>query len=162
MVNWLFGIHPKYLIMRGECLYTVYLTSLTQMASPAQSLLLRNSTHTGPIRGLDFSPIQTNLLSSGGINGEVSISITTHSCCSNLSSGLHMGSQRSQQAIFAHSRNSQHQTRRNHVSRMEPTSATCPRRLQQYRVYRRLGFARKKRGGRACLRRWSWDSRGSG
>ncbi|KAG1730307.1 hypothetical protein EDB19DRAFT_1740751 [Suillus lakei] len=39
----------------------------------SESLILRNTTHTGPVRGLDFNPIQTNLLSSGAINGEVYI-----------------------------------------------------------------------------------------
>ena len=34
---------------------------------------MRNATHTGPVRGLDFNPIQTNLLASGGINGEVRV-----------------------------------------------------------------------------------------
>ncbi|KAF9546188.1 hypothetical protein CPC08DRAFT_738561 [Agrocybe pediades] len=42
-------------------------------ASAAESLILRNTTHTGPVRGLDFNPIQNNLLASGGIGGEVSI-----------------------------------------------------------------------------------------
>ncbi|KIY53493.1 hypothetical protein FISHEDRAFT_55132 [Fistulina hepatica ATCC 64428] len=37
------------------------------------SLILRNSTHTGPIRGLDFNPIQRSLLASGGVAGEVYI-----------------------------------------------------------------------------------------
>lgn len=41
------------------------------MHSVSESLILRNTTHTGPVRGLDFNPIQTNLLASGGINGEV-------------------------------------------------------------------------------------------
>ena len=40
--------------------------------SPSESLILRNKTHTGPIRGLDFNPIQPNLFSSGAVNGEVS------------------------------------------------------------------------------------------
>ena len=39
--------------------------------SSADSLILRNTHHTGPIRALDFNPIQTSLLSSGGIGGEV-------------------------------------------------------------------------------------------
>ncbi|KAF9547194.1 hypothetical protein CPC08DRAFT_675391 [Agrocybe pediades] len=42
-------------------------------ASAAESLILRNTTHTGPVRGLDFNPIQNNLLASGGIGGEVYI-----------------------------------------------------------------------------------------
>ncbi|KAI0747191.1 hypothetical protein C8Q80DRAFT_1179960 [Daedaleopsis nitida] len=40
-------------------------------ADPSESLLLRNKTHTGPVRGLDFNPIQTNLFSSGAVNGEI-------------------------------------------------------------------------------------------
>ncbi|KAF8886801.1 hypothetical protein BD779DRAFT_1673098 [Infundibulicybe gibba] len=42
-------------------------------ADVSESLILRNTTHTGPVRGLDFNPIQTSLLASGGINGEVYI-----------------------------------------------------------------------------------------
>ncbi|TFK70699.1 hypothetical protein BDN72DRAFT_794932 [Pluteus cervinus] len=42
-------------------------------AGNADSLILRNTTHTGPVRGLDFNPIQTNLLASGGVSGEVYI-----------------------------------------------------------------------------------------
>ncbi|KAF9527633.1 hypothetical protein CPB83DRAFT_815128 [Crepidotus variabilis] len=42
-------------------------------ADPTDSLILRNTTHTGPVRGLDFNPIQGNLLASGGIGGEVYI-----------------------------------------------------------------------------------------
>lgn len=41
--------------------------------SPTESLILRNATHTGPVRGLDFNPIQTNLFSSGAVNGEIYI-----------------------------------------------------------------------------------------
>ncbi|KAI0634701.1 hypothetical protein C8Q77DRAFT_1103589 [Trametes polyzona] len=40
-------------------------------ADPSESLILRNKTHTGPVRGLDFNPIQTNLFSSGAVNGEI-------------------------------------------------------------------------------------------
>ncbi|KAG1814997.1 uncharacterized protein BJ212DRAFT_1481536 [Suillus subaureus] len=42
-------------------------------ADVSDSLILRNTSHTGPVRGLDFNPIQTNLLASGAINGEVYI-----------------------------------------------------------------------------------------
>ncbi|KAJ3531191.1 hypothetical protein NM688_g7607 [Phlebia brevispora] len=42
-------------------------------ADPSDSLILRNKTHTGPVRGLDFNPIQTNLFASGAINGEIYI-----------------------------------------------------------------------------------------
>lgn len=40
-----------------------------------ESLILRNTTHQGPVRELDFNPIQTNLLSSGATNGEVRINL---------------------------------------------------------------------------------------
>ncbi|KAF8631103.1 hypothetical protein AX17_005148 [Amanita inopinata Kibby_2008] len=39
----------------------------------SESLILRNTMHTGPVRGLDFNPIQTSLLASGGVSGEVYI-----------------------------------------------------------------------------------------
>uniref|UniRef100_A0A8H7XM78 Protein transport protein SEC31 n=1 Tax=Psilocybe cubensis TaxID=181762 RepID=A0A8H7XM78_PSICU len=42
-------------------------------ASASESLILRNTTHTGPVRGLDFNPLQTSLLASGGVSGEVYI-----------------------------------------------------------------------------------------
>ncbi|KAF8056621.1 hypothetical protein FPV67DRAFT_1431053 [Lyophyllum atratum] len=42
-------------------------------AEVSESLILRNTTHTGPVRGLDFNPIQTSLLASGGVAGEVYI-----------------------------------------------------------------------------------------
>ncbi|KNZ74269.1 Protein transport protein SEC31 [Termitomyces sp. J132] len=42
-------------------------------AGTSESLILRNTTHTGPVRGLDFNPIQTSLLASGGVSGEVYI-----------------------------------------------------------------------------------------
>ncbi|KAJ7019378.1 WD40 repeat-like protein [Mycena alexandri] len=44
------------------------------LAAADDALIYRNSSaHTGPIRGLDFNPIQTNILASGAVNGEVSI-----------------------------------------------------------------------------------------
>lgn len=44
---------------------------MTRHNSPSEALILKNSTHTGPVRGLDFNPIQSTLFASGGINGEV-------------------------------------------------------------------------------------------
>ncbi|KZV73883.1 hypothetical protein PENSPDRAFT_749733 [Peniophora sp. CONT] len=35
--------------------------------------IFKNSTHTGPVRGLDFNPIQPNLLGSGAVGGEIFI-----------------------------------------------------------------------------------------
>ncbi|KAF7340251.1 Nucleoporin-interacting protein [Mycena venus] len=43
------------------------------LAAADDALIMRNSTHTGPIRGLDFNPIQTNLIASGAVSGEVYI-----------------------------------------------------------------------------------------
>ncbi|KAJ7237469.1 hypothetical protein B0H12DRAFT_1138908 [Mycena haematopus] len=43
------------------------------LATADDALIMRNSTHTGPIRGLDFNPIQTNLIASGAVSGEVYI-----------------------------------------------------------------------------------------
>lgn len=42
-------------------------------AGPIDSLMLRNKTHTGPVRGLDFNPIQPHLFASGAVNGEIYI-----------------------------------------------------------------------------------------
>lgn len=65
---------PSKILANARCVLCFVSCGETNLSSsPAESLILRNSTHTGPIRGLDFSPIQTSLLSSGGINGEVSI-----------------------------------------------------------------------------------------
>ncbi|KAL4065959.1 hypothetical protein J3A83DRAFT_4432363 [Scleroderma citrinum] len=46
---------------------------IVEHSDASQALILRNTIHTGPVRGLDFNPLQTNLLSSGAINGEVYI-----------------------------------------------------------------------------------------
>ncbi|KAJ7743820.1 hypothetical protein B0H16DRAFT_1858506 [Mycena metata] len=44
------------------------------LAAADDALIYRNSSaHTGPIRGLDFNPIQTNIFASGAVNGEVFI-----------------------------------------------------------------------------------------
>lgn len=39
----------------------------------AQSQILKNTTHTGPVRGLDFNSNQANLLASGAVNAEIYI-----------------------------------------------------------------------------------------
>ncbi|KAK0496701.1 Hsp90 protein-domain-containing protein [Armillaria luteobubalina] len=44
-----------------------------QSYSSTDSLMLRNTNHTRPVRALDFNPLQTHLLSSGAVNGEVCI-----------------------------------------------------------------------------------------
>ncbi|KAJ1018643.1 hypothetical protein NDA13_006333 [Ustilago tritici] len=42
-------------------------------ASESEAQLIKNTTHTGPVRGLDFNPLQPNLLSSGAVAGEIFI-----------------------------------------------------------------------------------------
>lgn len=36
-----------------------------------ESLIFKNEQHTGPVRGLDWNPIQKNLILSGAVNAEV-------------------------------------------------------------------------------------------
>lgn len=36
-----------------------------------EARLFTNNKHTGPVRGLDFNPIQKNLMLSGAVNAEV-------------------------------------------------------------------------------------------
>jgi hypothetical protein len=76
MVSWLCGILQRFWQALGMSWPTLidFTTPPTRpFYSTPQSLILRNTTHTGPVRGLDFNPIQTNLLASGGINGEVRV-----------------------------------------------------------------------------------------
>ncbi|EPQ27901.1 uncharacterized protein PFL1_04645 [Pseudozyma flocculosa PF-1] len=42
-------------------------------SSPEDSQVMKNNTHSGPVRGLDFNGLQPNLLSSGAVNGEIFI-----------------------------------------------------------------------------------------
>ncbi|PWZ01867.1 hypothetical protein BCV70DRAFT_185434 [Testicularia cyperi] len=42
-------------------------------ASSDDAQVMKNTTHTGPVRGLDFNPLQPNLLSSGAVAGEIFI-----------------------------------------------------------------------------------------
>ncbi|THH20311.1 hypothetical protein EW146_g1016 [Bondarzewia mesenterica] len=70
----------------------------------SESLILKNSTHTGPIRGLDFNPIQTSLFSSGGTNGEArSFAFLSHGdvLTINLITDLYLGPQRSKQTLLS-------------------------------------------------------------
>ncbi|KAI9498424.1 hypothetical protein BDB00DRAFT_448070 [Zychaea mexicana] len=48
-------------------------TAILEDEGADAALVLRNSTHTGPIRGLDFNSAQSNLLVSAGNNSEVYI-----------------------------------------------------------------------------------------
>ncbi|KAI6026643.1 hypothetical protein BKA83DRAFT_95000 [Pisolithus microcarpus] len=44
---------------------------IVEYSDASTAVILRNTNHTGPIRGLDFNPVQTNLLCSGAVNGEI-------------------------------------------------------------------------------------------
>ncbi|KAI6004420.1 hypothetical protein F5J12DRAFT_836728 [Pisolithus orientalis] len=46
---------------------------IVESSDASTALILRNTKHTGPVRGLDFNPKQTNLLCSGAVNGEIYI-----------------------------------------------------------------------------------------
>jgi protein transport protein SEC31 len=51
-----------------------YVVSLAQYfvhCRTSESLIFGNTEHTGPVRALDFNPMQPHLLASGGTNGEV-------------------------------------------------------------------------------------------
>jgi len=43
------------------------------MVSADEARIFRSDKHSGPVRGLDFNPLQTNLLLAGAINAEVSL-----------------------------------------------------------------------------------------
>ena len=60
-------------------------SSLRRFSSTSESLILCNTIHTGPVHGLDFNPIQTNLLSSGAVSGEVSANCF-HVTCHHITS----------------------------------------------------------------------------
>jgi protein transport protein SEC31 len=49
------------------------------MKSADESRIYTSHKHTGPVRGLDFNPIQKNLLASGAVNAEVSHSLQQYS-----------------------------------------------------------------------------------
>ncbi|KAI0259714.1 hypothetical protein BC834DRAFT_974042 [Gloeopeniophorella convolvens] len=48
-------------------------SKIVAQADVSEALILKNDTHTGPVRGLDFNPIQSTLFASGGTNGEIFI-----------------------------------------------------------------------------------------
>lgn len=100
---------PAKIIGHAEFVILIYSMRCCRLprrfSSISESLILRNTIHTGPVRGLDFNPIQTNLLSSGAVNGEVStqrffdtrhhvhLHVTSSRNASAYSTGLYMGSQ---------------------------------------------------------------------
>lgn len=53
------------------------------ISGASDSQILKNTTHTGPVRGLDFNANQANLLASGAVNAEIYIWVSTraHTRC---------------------------------------------------------------------------------
>jgi hypothetical protein len=110
--------------------YIAFAVFDTQERSATESLILRNTTHTGPVRGLDFNPIQSSLLASGAIGGEVRVVCIGSYNLSLAFLDFYLGSQRPQQTLFPNARSTDHQTRRDNVSGVESTSTVCSRRGQ--------------------------------
>jgi hypothetical protein len=120
------GSRQDYWRLRVCSLSYVFVSPLTSLCSASGSLVLRNNLHTGPIRGLDFNPIQTSLLSSGAVNGEVGAHLISSSFPANrLQIGVHLGSERPRQALLPHSGFTQYKIGRDHVRFLEPASAVC-------------------------------------
>jgi len=59
LVSWIVS-HP----------FSISLAQNLYICRPFEQLIFNNTQHTGPVRGLDFNPLQHHLLSSGGTNGE--------------------------------------------------------------------------------------------
>ena len=66
--------------LRADATTTLYdvLTRERVPNSAQESLLFKNEQHTGPVRGLDFNPIQGNLFASGAVNAEVRVTFLCH------------------------------------------------------------------------------------
>ena len=72
MENSRFGTLPRFWRVWGTWYhFDDDIGKINGFPSSSESLILRNTMHTGSVRGLDFNPIQTNLLASGGVSGEV-------------------------------------------------------------------------------------------
>lgn len=69
------GMQTRYSMAQSELKRYVELQTfcLTDMwtQSAEEATVFKNETHTGPVRGLDFNPIQQNLLATGAIKAEV-------------------------------------------------------------------------------------------
>lgn len=108
--------------------------------------IFANSKHTGPVRGLDFNPIQKNLLLSGGVNAEVRTPLRGV-----LIIALHI---RPQQPYQPHpSRISLHQTWRDHLVAVEPNCFSHLRGFIIVRFHIRVG-SKNTEGDRQLAVRW--------
>jgi hypothetical protein len=93
----------------------LYMSGANESAD--ESRIYTSHKHTGPVRGLDFNPIQKNLLASGAVNAEVSSVV--HSAPTRLILDLHLRPKQPCQRA-RHARTSLQQVRRNHIPTMEP------------------------------------------
>jgi hypothetical protein len=78
--------HAEFVLL---CASSFVIDHLLVFSSASESLILRNTIHSGPIRGFDFNPIQTNLLSSGAVSGEVRTKLFGKYTSSQRVPGLH-------------------------------------------------------------------------
>jgi hypothetical protein len=62
-------------LARGKLIGVRFFRTAHKLTNSAdESRIFTSHKHTGPVRGLDFNPIQKNLLASGAVNAEVSLS----------------------------------------------------------------------------------------
>jgi hypothetical protein len=104
--------------------------------SADESRIYTSHKHTGPVRGLDFNPIQKNLLASGAVNAEVS-SLTVAQ--SKLTIDLHLRPKPPYQRP-RHTWSSIQQARRNHIPTMEPYCRSYSRCILLIGIHFRMGF----------------------
>jgi hypothetical protein len=104
--------------------------------SADESRIYTSHKHTGPVRGLDFNPIQKNLLASGAVNAEVSFHNLGRP---KLITDLHLRPKQPNQRP-RHSRPGLQQARRNHFITMEPYGSSYSRCILFIGIHFRMGF----------------------
>ena len=104
--------------------------------SADESRIYTSHKHTGPVRGLDFNPIQKNLLASGAVNAEVSSLALNRS---KLMTDLHLRPKQPYQRP-RHTWPSIQQARRDHISAMEPYRRSYPRCILLIGIHFGMGF----------------------
>jgi hypothetical protein len=104
--------------------------------SADESRIYTSHKHTGPVRGLDFNPIQKNLLASGAVNAEVSPPELGRS---KLTIDLHLRPKQPYQRP-RHTRPSIQQARRDHIPAMEPYCRSYPRCILLIGIHFGMGF----------------------
>ena len=130
----------KYMSMTQRRSWLVKGTSIVMGrtdASADESRIYTSHKHTGPVRGLDFNPIQKNLLASGAVNAEVSS--PTLVMLSKLTIDLHLRPQQPYQRP-RHTRPSVQQARRDHFITVEPYCRSYPRCILLIGIHFRMGF----------------------